>query len=95
MGTLLKNNKLPIIATGDFNDVSWGATDRLTKTEGILYDVRVGRGFYNSYNTETLLMRWPLDHVLVTDHFELMELERLEDIGSDHFPIIVKLVLTK
>ena len=34
-------------------------------------------------------MRYPLDHVFASRHFQLVELRRLPDIGSDHFPILV------
>lgn len=91
----IKNNKLPVLVAGDINDVSWGATDRLTNTKEILHDVRVGRGFYNSYDANNIMMRWPLDHVFVTQEFRLKTLKRLEHIGSDHFPIFTKLVLPK
>ncbi len=71
----------------------WSHVDVLTETENILYDVRVGRGIYSSYNAESIFMRWPLDHVLVTEEFKLKTIERLPKIDSDHFPIYVELVL--
>ncbi|WP_224484711.1 endonuclease/exonuclease/phosphatase family protein [Robertkochia aurantiaca] len=93
LGKKIKNSNLPIIVAGDFNDVSWGATDELTETNDLLNDVRVGRGFFNSYNAENALMRWPLDHILVTKEFRVVKLERQSDIDSDHFPIYIELVL--
>ncbi|GAA4824400.1 endonuclease/exonuclease/phosphatase family protein [Algivirga pacifica] len=93
LGEKIEDRNYPIIVAGDFNDVSWGATNKLTKTEDLLYDVRVGRGFYNSYHADNFLMRWPLDHVFVSKEFKLVELQRLENIDSDHFPIYVKLAL--
>ncbi|WP_239541185.1 endonuclease/exonuclease/phosphatase family protein [Cryomorpha ignava] len=93
LGKKIKGRKFPTIVAGDFNDVVWSYVDELTGTESILYDVRVGRGFYNSYNATNILNRWPLDHVFVTDEFRLKTLERLPEMGSDHFPIFVELVL--
>ncbi|MHA7056078.1 endonuclease/exonuclease/phosphatase family protein [Aquimarina sp. M1] len=93
LGREVAKRKYPTIVAGDLNDVVWSYVDELTGTEDILYDVRVGRGFYNSYNAEIFLMRWPLDHVFVTEEFRLKKIERLEKIGSDHFPIYVELVL--
>lgn len=93
VGEKIKNRKFPAIVAGDINDVVWSYTDKLTGTHDMLYDVRVGRGFYNSYNANNFLMRWPLDHVFVTKEFRLKKLERLSKIGSDHFPIYVELVL--
>ena len=71
IGEKIKNRKLPTIVAGDINDVVWSYVDELTGTENILYDVRVGRGFYNSYNANNFLMRWPLDYVFVTEEFRL------------------------
>lgn len=93
LGNEIKDHKFPTVVAGDLNDVVWSYVDELTETKNILYDVRVGRGFYNSYNAQNPLMRWPLDHVFVTKEFSLIELERLPKIGSDHFPIFVELQL--
>ena len=93
LGKEVIDRKHPTIVAGDLNDVVWSYVDDLTGTQDILYDVRAGRGFYNSYNTENVLMKWPLDHVFVTGEFRLKRLERLPNIGSDHFPIFVELVL--
>ncbi|CAM3322147.1 endonuclease/exonuclease/phosphatase family protein [Aequorivita lipolytica] len=95
LGKEIKGRKFPTIVAGDLNDVVWSYVDDLTGTENILYDVRVGRGFFNSYNAKSFIMRWPLDHVFVTEEFRLQKLERLPKIGSDHFPMFVKLLLKK
>ena len=93
LGRKVNDRVLPTIVAGDLNDVIWADIDRLTGTEGILLDARIGRGFYSSFNAENIFMRWPLDHVFVTKEFKIAKLERLSKIGSDHFPILVELVL--
>jgi len=93
LGNELISRKYPTVIAGDLNDVVWSYVDVLTETEGILNDIRVGRGFYNSFNAENFFMKWPLDHVFVTEEFGLKTLERLPDIGSDHYPLYVELVL--
>jgi endonuclease/exonuclease/phosphatase (EEP) superfamily protein YafD len=93
LGEKVKGRKFPTIVAGDLNDLVWSYVDELTGTENILFDVRVGRGFYNSYNANIFLIRWPLDHVFVSKEFRLKKIERLPKIGSDHFPIFVELVL--
>ena len=93
LGKEIKDREFPTIVAGDLNDVVWSYVDELTGTENILYDVRVGRGFYNSYDAKNILLRWPLDHIFVTEEFKLKKLERLAKIGSDHFPIFAELEL--
>lgn len=93
LGKKILSRQYPTIVAGDLNDVVWSHVDELTGTENILFDVRVGRGFYNSYSAENVLISWPLDHIFVTKEFQLKSLERLSKIGSDHYPIYVELVL--
>ncbi|HAC16495.1 MAG TPA: endonuclease [Bacteroidetes bacterium] len=81
----------PVIVAGDFNDVAWSYTTHLFQRIGGLLDPRVGRGLFTTYSTKSRLMRYPLDHVFASNHFVLVELRRLPDIGSDHFPLLVVL----
>ncbi len=82
---------VPVIVAGDFNDVAWSHTTHLFQRTGGLLDPRVGRGFINTFDTRSRLMRYPLDHVFASRHFLIVELRRLPDIGSDHFPLLVVL----
>lgn len=81
----------PTIVAGDLNDVAWSSTSQLFVRISGLLDPRVGRGFYNSYNARNPLFRYPLDHVFHSTHFKLVDLRRLPDVGSDHFPILIEL----
>jgi endonuclease/exonuclease/phosphatase (EEP) superfamily protein YafD len=81
----------PTIVAGDLNDVAWSATSRLFLRLSGLLDPRMGRGFYNSYNANNPLFRFPLDHVFHSQHFRLVELRRCRHIGSDHFPVLIEL----
>ena len=80
---------VPVIVAGDFNDVAWSHTTHLFQRISGLLDPRVGRGFINTFDTKNPLLRYPLDHVFASPHFLLVELRRLPDIGSDHFPMLV------
>ncbi len=93
VGELVAEDNRPSIVAGDFNDVSWSHTSRMFGHDGNLKNVRIGRGLYNSFNAKSKVMRWPLDHYFVTEEFELAELKRLGDFGSDHFPMHAKFVL--
>ena len=93
IGKRVQNSKLPTVIAGDLNDVVWSYVDNLTNTKNLLFDVRAGRGFYNSFSARNIFMRWPLDHVFVTKEFQLKKIKRLSKIGSDHFPIYIELAL--
>ncbi|SDS34455.1 endonuclease/exonuclease/phosphatase family protein [Christiangramia echinicola] len=90
VGEMVSQNHLPSMVAGDFNDVSWSNTSRLFGNDGQLNNVRLGRGLFNTFDANSSFLRWPLDHYYVTKEFKLVNLKRLDKIGSDHFPIIAK-----
>ena len=79
------------IVAGDLNDVAWSHTSRLFRRISRLLDPRVGRGMYNTFHARYWPLRWPLDHVFVSDTFVLRRLQRLPAFGSDHFPVYIAL----
>lgn len=95
VGDFVAKEKIPSIVAGDFNDVSWSNTARLLGKDGNLRNVRLGRGLYNTFDANSKIMRWPLDHYFVTKEFKLADLRLLGDIGSDHFPIFAEFVLSE
>lgn len=93
IGKLVAENPLPSMVAGDFNDVSWSHSSRMFGQQGNLKNVRIGRGLYNTFDATSFFLRWPLDHYFVTKEFELVELERLSEFGSDHYPFYAKFAL--
>jgi endonuclease/exonuclease/phosphatase (EEP) superfamily protein YafD len=93
VGRAVRDEGRAAIVMGDLNDVGWSRTSRLFREVAGMSDPRVGRGFYPTFNANYPLLRWPLDHLFVSPHFELMEIDLLPDIGSDHLPIFFRLCL--
>jgi endonuclease/exonuclease/phosphatase (EEP) superfamily protein YafD len=85
------NGDAPVVVCGDLNDVAWSPTTIRFKTISGLRDPRVGRGFINTFHADHWWARWPLDHIFVSNHFLVKEMKRLSHIGSDHFPLYIKL----
>lgn len=83
----------PVLVAGDFNDAAWSRMTREFQEISGLRDPRVGRGLFNTYDANSMFLRYPIDHVFVSSEFDLIELRRLPHVGSDHFPMFVDLIL--
>ena len=93
MGRIIASQSLPTVVAGDFNDVGWSHNTTQFAAVSGLSDIRYGRGMYNTFDAQSLFMRWPLDYVFVSPQFKVLSLERLPKFGSDHFPYYVQLTL--
>lgn len=86
-----------LIVVGDLNVTSWSSSfsDLIAGTG--LRDSRKGFGIQPTWPVlgvgRTALV--PIDHVLVSEHFTVVSRRVGEDIGSDHFPIVVELELVQ
>lgn len=89
-----RNDEAWIVA-GDFNDVAWSHTTRLFKRLSGLKDPRIGRSFMGTYHADCPVIRFPIDHVFVSDGFSIAELQRYRIAGSDHFAMFASLAIAQ
>lgn len=79
------------IVDGDLNDVAWSRTTSKFQRLAKALNPRRGRGFYATFHADYWIARWPIDHLFHTKEFSTATLEVLPHIGSDHFPVFVRL----
>jgi len=94
VGENIRDYEKPLIVTGDLNDVAWSRTTRRFLRISRLLDPREGRGFFNTFDARFFFLRWPLDHIFHSPHFQLIAIKRMPFVGSDHFPMFYNLALT-
>lgn len=87
----------PVILAGDFNTTPWARQfAALTRDTGLV-DTRRGFGAHPTYPAfpEAALLRIPIDHVLVSPSIGVATRRVERDIGSDHLPVFVELVVPR
>ncbi len=83
----------PVLLMGDFNATPWSRPFlRLLRRSG-LSDSRAGFGVQASFPAGPLLMRIPIDHLLASCSVGVSDRRIGRDVGSDHLPVIVDLVV--
>jgi endonuclease/exonuclease/phosphatase (EEP) superfamily protein YafD len=80
----------PTMVVGDLNTTPWCAWFKSLKTHR-LRDSREGRGIRGTWSARLpFFMRIPLDHILISSEFHVLEHRILEKIGSDHLPVFAR-----
>lgn len=83
------------LVVGDLNDAAWSHTTRMFLRISGMKDPRRGRGMYSTYPASTPLLRYPIDHVFVSEGFRVRELRRERAPGSDHLAMFADLQLVE
>lgn len=85
----------PFVILGDLNAAPWSrAYARLRGATGAC-DARAGFGAQTTFPTYSWLLRIPIDHVLVACAIGVRDHRVGPDVGSDHLPVIVDLVVPR
>jgi len=90
-GKKIRERNRPALVAGDLNDVGWSRTTTRFQEYSRLGDPRQGRGLFSTCNAQIPLFRYPLDHIFYSESFGLIKIEKLDNAGSDHFPMYIKL----
>ena len=83
----------PLILIGDLNITMWSSDYPILETATQLRNARKGFGLLPTWPSKLLPVMIPIDHCLVSAHFSVRDFSVVNDIGSDHLPIIVRLEL--
>ncbi|NGM64093.1 endonuclease/exonuclease/phosphatase family protein [Sphingobacterium sp. SGR-19] len=79
--------QLPVVVTGDFNNVAWARSSILFKKASELIDARIGRGILSTFHAKYWFFRVPLDLLFHSTTIIIDKLFIYPSVGSDHFPI--------
>jgi len=94
MGELATAADGPFILLGDLNASPWSQPMRtLMATTDLRYALQ-GHGVWPTWHLAGPLLGAPLDYVLVSPHWAVIDYVEGGDIGSDHLPIQADLVLS-
>jgi endonuclease/exonuclease/phosphatase (EEP) superfamily protein YafD len=93
----IKNDSL--IIAGDFNCSPWCYYFKNLLKEGNLFNSQQGFGIQNSWPTKislvSLLAKVPIDHFLLSKNISVLDRQIGPSFNSDHYPVFVKLAMSK
>lgn len=84
-----------VAVMGDLNATPWSREFRDLVAGTGLCDTRAGFGLQASFPAASTILRIPIDHVLVSCTIGVKSREIGRDVGSDHLPVIVDLVVPR
>jgi endonuclease/exonuclease/phosphatase (EEP) superfamily protein YafD len=90
---IVRSLKGPMMVLGDLNTTSWSPIFRYLLINTGLRDSRQGFGIQASWPTSLPYLLIPIDHCLVSPGLAVIKRQIGPRIGSDHFPIIVDVVV--
>lgn len=82
-----------LILSGDLNTTPWSYPFQPFLQQTGLRDSQVGFGLQPSWPTFFVLPWIPIDHILVSPQFTVLNREIGPHIGSDHYPVYVEVAL--
>jgi len=87
----MKAKESASIVIGDINTTVWSEQYKLLESGTGLVNVSNGFGLMPTWPTNLIPLMVPIDHCLVSNHFNVINVKTGNKFGSDHLPLIVEL----
>ena len=91
LGRVIADLEGPTVLIGDLNITMWSWYYQELERQSNLRNARYGFGIGNTWPTNWYLPKIPIDHVLISDHIIVKNMQVLKSVGSDHLPIAAEL----
>lgn len=84
------------VVVGDYNTTTWSHSFRDLLRRGGLHNSQRGYGIQATFPaTSNPVVRVPIDHLLYSDGLSVIDRRLGPPLGSDHFPLVVDLALSR
>jgi endonuclease/exonuclease/phosphatase (EEP) superfamily protein YafD len=83
----------PHIVLGDFNASPWSTPMSRLFAQTKVRHGSLGFGIYPTWRYKTMLLAAPIDHILVSEEWQVSSYKVEHDVGSDHFPVFAEVHL--
>lgn len=91
----LARGRQSAVVMGDFNATPWSRPFRRVVARSGLCDSRAGFGIEATFPAWSFALRIPIDHLLASCSIGVRDRWVERDVGSDHLPVVVDLVLPR
>ncbi len=85
-----KNHHGRLVVAGDFNATPYSEIYQKFTGAG-MHPAAQGSNIFTTWNAQSAIFKLMLDHILFKGCVNLKSYERLPEIGSDHYPLLVEL----
>ena len=93
VSTEVRNREWDLVMAGDLNATPFSWYYKKFIAWNDVQNAMYGFGFNRTWNAHNWFLRFTIDHVVYRGRIEVEDYQRLQPIGSDHFPILVKFKL--
>ncbi len=91
VGDFVQKNPSATVILGDLNTTMWTTAYRQFEQRTNLKNARKGFGILPTWTTRLPLLFIPIDHILISSNFTVLDIKTGKNLGSDHLPLIVEL----